>query len=80
MQAIDMYRKSLERRSQLGLGAIKDHIQSQNLTVEDFPHHKEVSVSEPVLCSASGRCASFCLSVHCPTPSLGASGAASALL
>jgi len=52
-KAIEMYSKSLERRSQLGLSAIRDHITSENLKVEDFPHHKEINRLMPIYASAS---------------------------
>ena len=49
----EMYQVSVRRRKELGMAAIKDDIVSQQLSVEDFPHHRDVMPVIPVFASTS---------------------------
>jgi len=52
-KVVEMYRKSLDRRKELGLAQIKEHIVTQQLKLDDFPHHAEVGRVIPIFASTS---------------------------
>eukprot|EP00966_Prymnesium_polylepis_P156479 3615410-Prymnesium_polylepis.1 len=52
-KVVDIYKKSVDRRSQLGLKAIRDDIQSNQLALDHFPHHKDVGQVIPIFASTS---------------------------
>ena len=46
-----LYAKSARRRRELGLAEIRDHIISEDLAVERFPHHEAVRRIIPIFSS-----------------------------
>mmetsp|Transcript_19607 Transcript_19607/g.32688 ORF Transcript_19607/g.32688 Transcript_19607/m.32688 type:complete len:322 (+) Transcript_19607:112-1077(+) len=52
-KVVEMYTKSMNRRAELGMSEIKEHIVSHKLKLEDFPHHTDVGTVIPIFASIS---------------------------
>ncbi|KAL1520631.1 hypothetical protein AB1Y20_022205 [Prymnesium parvum] len=52
-KVVEMYQQSVARRAQMGMNAIREDIQTNGLTLEQFPHHHEVGRVIPIFASTS---------------------------
>ena len=52
-KVVDLYNRSVARREELGCRAIRQEIMSNNLTLEQFPHHQAVGKVIPIFASTS---------------------------
>ena len=48
-----MYKKSIERREKLGLNSIREHIQTNDLKLHQFPHAEDINKVIPIFASSS---------------------------